>query len=566
MCGAPDYGAWPACSRDGVCFLNPSPTSNDLKDVWGRSGNDFWAVGEAGFIVHGGKSGLSVLSSDAELSGIWGSAAEDVWAVGSQILHFDGRRWSTALKPARFLLDVYGSRAGNVWAVGEAGVAYAWNGRRWELQETTTSEDLFGVWASGDTVWLVGARSTIRVRESGFWHALAPPAPDVTLTGVWGSGPQDVWVTGSKSGAVLFHWNGGSWTLVQLPFSALYGISGSSARDILVVGEEGAAHYDGSVWTPVLGGSSATRLLGAWHTADGTLAVGAAGRILRAAKGDGFGALDGGMRSDFVAVSALEGSDRWFFGDGNAVHVGLGNTEEVAQAPANAFADQEPGRLWAAGEFGRVDRYSWGSHGGGVNSFYLPESFTFRGVFPIRDMQAWLVGTDKATGEEVVIHFDGLGPWYRHALTAQGSLNAIHGTASNDVWAAGDSAIAHWDGTGWLERRDPRWPSFRAVRAISGDYVLALGPDTVWRWNGSEWRPIPRPPGLGNSQLRALFADSRDEFYVAGEAGLLLRFDSGHGTWQRIETGTRKSLRAISGGPKMLIIAGDDGTVLRLYR
>jgi predicted DCC family thiol-disulfide oxidoreductase YuxK len=561
VCGTPDYGVDTACTRDGVCFLNPRPVSHDFKDVWGRSVEDFWAVGNAGFIVHGGPGGLSVLPSEAELSGVWGSAPEDVWAVGSEVLRFDGRRWSPVMRPERFLLDVYGTGAGNVWAVGEAGVAYAWNGTRWERQNLGTSADLYGVWAYGDVVWAVGTGSTIRVRDERGWRSLTPPEPGLTFTGVWGNGPEDVWVTSERKGDALFHWNGRAWSPVRLPFSALYGISGRSSSDILVVGEEGAAHYNGSIWSVTVNGSP-SRLLGAWHAPDGKLVVGAAGRVQRTARDGTWRVLDQGARADFISLSVPE-EDRWWLGDGSNLWVGPNFAGPVA-GPGNAFAGQAPGRLWAAGDYGRVDLRSWDAHGGGTNFFYLPQTFHFRGVYPLKDMQAWLVGVDVNSGGGLVILLDGHTSWTPYPLSTPGAMNAIHGTSPEDVWAVGDAVIAHWNGMAWTEMHEPRMPAFRAVQAVSRDQAWAISAQELWHWNGTHWAPVSLPPDAQRAELRALLASPRGELYLAGDRGLLLRYDTSRRTWHRLETGTRKSLRALSGGSRTLVIAGEDGTVLKL--
>ncbi len=563
-CGLPDYGVDTACSREGVCFLNPRPVSHDFKGAWGRSIEDFWVVGNAGFIVHGSPRGLTVLPSEAELSGIWGSASEDVWAVGSEILHFDGRRWRTSLRPERFLRDVHGTGAGNVWAVGEGGLAYVWNGVRWERQHTGTSADLYGVWTHGEQVWAVGTGATIRVRDAQGWRAVEPPARNVTFTAVWGTGPKDVWVTGSRSGAVLFHWDGKGWSPVQLPFSALYDISGRSSWDILVVGEEGAAQFTGSRWDTVSQGTS-PRFLGALHTADGRVMVGAHGQVLRSGWENTWLALDQGIRSDFVSLSAPE-DDAWFFADGSRVRKGPPPLASSTLGPANMLARQGPGRLWAAGHAGRVDLHSWDSFGGGVNHFYLPQQFELHGVFPVRDMLAWVVGTDTATGEGVLVQLDGHTAWTRYPLAAPGGLNAVDGSAPDDVWAVGESVLAHWDGSAWTETRGMWLPEFRAVRGLGRNLAWALGAHSLWRWDGTQWAPVGLPEGLETLELHTLFMDSREALYVAGDGGLLLQYEPARHAWRRIETGTRKRLRALSGGPRTLIAAGEGGTVLRLYR
>jgi hypothetical protein len=563
VCGTPDYGVDTACSRDGVCFLNPRPVSHDFKDVWGRSVEDFWAVGNAGYIAHGGSGGLTVLRSDVELSGVWGSAPENVWAVGEKVMHFDGHRWNSVMQPEHFLLDVYGTGPENVWAVGQKGAIYVKSGGTWQREHAGTAADLYGVWAHGSSVWAVGTQSTIRVRDQKRWRELTPPMPGLTFTGVWGSGPEDVWVTSERGGESLFHWDGQAWSSVSLPFSALYGISGRSASDILVVGEEGAAHYDGNAWRVVVG-SVPSRLLGAWHAPDGQVVVGAAGHVQRSTQVQTWRHLDQGIRADFVTLSAPE-PDRWWLGDGRNVWTGPNITGSM-MGPSNVFAAQGAGRLWAAGNFGRVDLRSWDSHGGGTNFFYLPQSYTFHGVHPLDGMLAWLVGVDSTTGEGLIIQLDGHTSWTRYPLQASGAVNAIHGTAPDDLWAVGDGVIAHWDGKAWTEKRDERMPNFRAVQAQRKNLAWALSAKELWRWDGTTWAPYRLSPDLRDYELHALFINSRHEMFIAGDRGLLLSCDTVLETWERIETGTRKSLRALSGSADTLVIAGDDGTLLKLYR
>ena len=113
--------------------------------------------------------------------------------------------------------------------------------------------------------------------------------------GVWGTGPDDVYITGNKDGFPVAghatqimagvptpvelgvgHWDGSSWSDVtastQLHISHLWG---SGANDIFGVGAGGAiSHWDGTAWSSMTSGVTAD-LNAIWGTGSGdVLAVG----------------------------------------------------------------------------------------------------------------------------------------------------------------------------------------------------------------------------------------------------------------------------------------------------
>jgi carboxypeptidase family protein len=137
-------GGSDTCHWDGTTWTHfpAGPTPNpqvyvDLIDVTVVSAADAWAVGQeisecgeqvcfSGEIQHwNGSTWTHVLNSLAIGYGVDAVAADDVWAVGPgpEILHYDGREWSTAPVPdldAEYgdLNDVEGSAATDLWAVG----------------------------------------------------------------------------------------------------------------------------------------------------------------------------------------------------------------------------------------------------------------------------------------------------------------------------------------------------------------------------------------------------------------------------------------------------------------
>ncbi|MDF2692676.1 MAG: Type fimbrial biosis protein PilY1, partial [Labilithrix sp.] len=83
-----------------------SPTTENLRAVWGSGPNDVWAVGELATIVHWDGQSWTLatsalpLGTKPDLNGIWGSGPEDVWAVGKgTALHFTGKKPTAAGNP-----------------------------------------------------------------------------------------------------------------------------------------------------------------------------------------------------------------------------------------------------------------------------------------------------------------------------------------------------------------------------------------------------------------------------------------------------------------------------------
>jgi hypothetical protein len=67
------------------------------------------------------------------------------------------------------------------------------------------------------------------------------------LSAIWGSSPDDIWVSSFISG-VLGHYTGGRWQDVN---TSVHGAAlwGSGRDDVWTVGAGSAGHYDGTGWT-----------------------------------------------------------------------------------------------------------------------------------------------------------------------------------------------------------------------------------------------------------------------------------------------------------------------------
>ena len=91
--------------------------------------------------------------------------------------------------------------------------------------------------------------------DEPLWEAAFDTAAAGPLSGVWGSGPDDVFVVGGADiQGEVYHWDGAAWAAQDVPDGVplLVWSYGFGAEDVWSVGLDGAAvHWDGAAWTPV---------------------------------------------------------------------------------------------------------------------------------------------------------------------------------------------------------------------------------------------------------------------------------------------------------------------------
>jgi photosystem II stability/assembly factor-like uncharacterized protein len=97
----------PACAagpralfdQDASVDAQTSPSAgHSLHALWASAGNDVWAVGDLGTIVHydGRRWNPSESGTTAALTIVYGAGSRDVWAVGQgRVLHWNGTAWNT---------------------------------------------------------------------------------------------------------------------------------------------------------------------------------------------------------------------------------------------------------------------------------------------------------------------------------------------------------------------------------------------------------------------------------------------------------------------------------------
>ena len=172
------------------------------------------------------------------------------------------------------LISVWGSDENDVWAVGgdrgNGPLILHWDGESLATLDSGASGDLWWVFGFADgPVFMGGAGGTILRYQDGEFLQTTTPSSDVTVFGLWGSSPEDMWAVGGADGGAdgAFAWrlDGDTWIdAPEFPVDlaadkSLWKVWGSSADDVWLVGTAGVAtHWDGTSFetTNVGGGES----------------------------------------------------------------------------------------------------------------------------------------------------------------------------------------------------------------------------------------------------------------------------------------------------------------------
>jgi hypothetical protein len=148
--------------------------------------------------------------------------------------------------------------------VGNTGLVERYNGTSWSVVTHTGSGNLTGVWGGGATPTFFAVASDGTAYTSvngGAWTAVSfNPANSVALSAVTGTSATDVWVTGNSGAAYI---DAGTGFVHPSPANGLStnfsGVWNTSATDAYLVGAGGAVQYfNGSVWFAMPSGVTTT--------------------------------------------------------------------------------------------------------------------------------------------------------------------------------------------------------------------------------------------------------------------------------------------------------------------
>jgi len=262
--------------------LNLAP---DLLDVWSSATNTSFAVGEFGFVYRWNGSTWTRLTTPTQetLNAVWALNGSEAFVGGDNgtMLRWNGTSFTTMTFPSGGnVFSLWGTAANNVYATTDRGEVLRWNGTTWSVV-TTASSSLWSVYGVNASSVVVGGENGTVLRFNGSaWSTVAPPA-NGTITGLWLTGLNDVYVVGADgtgASAAAFGFNGNSWrTLNTGTSNVLTSVWGPSVNDLYATGDRGTLlRFNGSVWAALSSGT--TDLLwavtGAPDASGGAFAVG----------------------------------------------------------------------------------------------------------------------------------------------------------------------------------------------------------------------------------------------------------------------------------------------------
>jgi hypothetical protein len=223
-----------------------------LHGVWSDGPSNAWAVGTAGVVRWNGTAWNAVIGGGQELStvmfGVWGSGNTTI-IVGQDITRCTGTQCAVDnAGTGDTLISVWGSSLNNVFAVGSGGRILRHDGQSWTAMTSPTTRTLRRVWGSSPAdVWALG--DSVLVRYNGTAWQSIPMTGDLALAmtgrstsqnvmqiGLWGSGPNDVYVGGDGGRIVRF--DGSTWRLMQTASQRrIIGIAGATGAGALAIAD-----------------------------------------------------------------------------------------------------------------------------------------------------------------------------------------------------------------------------------------------------------------------------------------------------------------------------------------
>lgn len=235
-------------------------TTNNFWSVWNNGGGIVLAAGDQASIYKSQSGGAFLTETSAKpaakpnllsITGVVpGPPTKALYTVGQQgalwaysgdLAAGSGAFAQETIAATKGLYGLWVAPDGTAWAVGE-GSAWKRSGGTWSaLTGIDAASAAYNLWGAtttsgGYVLYAVGSSGKIWRSDGGNFLAETSGTASA-LYGVWGSGPNDIYVVGDV-GTILHSTGNGTWTQQNSGVTTpLEGISGVSANEIYVVGD-----------------------------------------------------------------------------------------------------------------------------------------------------------------------------------------------------------------------------------------------------------------------------------------------------------------------------------------
>jgi len=436
---------------DGTSWDRSSnPVPIDLQGVWGVA-NDarvnetrtLWAVGNDGAHVKwdGGRWSIVPPLHPYSSYAIFGTSASNVWTGGQwgMATRYDGVEWSTTPTRSPYAIHAMGGTSpSDIWAAGERGLISHFDGTSWSSDLLGVGETFGSVWACGEnSAWFIGATGRViqwtpdrsyTVRNKAFLQGYLHGGEFADVRSLSGTGPNDVWAAASNG---IMHWNGTDWTFTPTTaWGDPYSVWANTPNDVYAglvdftvdpatgLPNGRLFHWDGTAWTEV-----STPPFNVY---------------------DGSDLLLGGTGASDIWLAAMDNEAATWGNFGTVFHYDGVTWTPVVAANPTMFS-----RVWvpAAGEMWAIEGYGFSVRrfrSGSDETIPTPGRFYDLWSMPSSSvLDLWAVGDAGA-----IARWNGT-EWKLEPKVTDRTLRAVWGSSPNDVWAAGDGVVVHYDGTAW---------------------------------------------------------------------------------------------------------------------
>lgn len=389
------------------------------------------------------------------------------------------------------------------------------------------------------------------------------------MTGLWGSGPSDMWAI-STLGA-LFHFDGQLWTYVDTGISSdLRSIHGIGPNDIWVVGDDSTIlHYDGTSWQRIADPANRRlRLYSVWTSGPGDVWIFGCETATEYTFSGTFYALHGtGSNWTTYAQADLQLTTRGFptkiWGTGNTVYA-LGSYYNTTTGVYNAVLIRFQNGVWANISNALVGIPSvatcedmtsssptdlWVLCSGVLNrgdasgatptmtAQTIPKG-AWKRMWVKDGGEAWMVGDPDETlvkaATNAVVHFTG-GSWSivpASGVPLAAEYNSVWGDSSGAVWVGGGYGLLRQFKQGsWVHHLPGNLQDIGdrliSVTSTSPQDVWAVADGKILHSDGSGWSATSSANFAG---IRSLWAASPSDVWAVGEGGRTLHFDGSNWT------------------------------------
>jgi len=252
----------------GLPNLLPAGHNQTLLSLSGTTDEDMWAVGIGGSVLHrkGNRWETVENGSSVTLNGVYAPTKDAAWVVGFGVLHnCDTKKCVGMWKGAEELTAIHGANANNVWVVGNNGFIGLYDKENGTFINESAPvaakiglRSVFAVPSAGAAdvlVYAVGENGTVvRRGKNGWTQDSSAPTGSQALNAVFANSASDVWIGGTNG--FMARYDGTNWKTYSLnggnSTEMISGISGSGPQDVWAVTSQGSVyHYQGEQFSLV---------------------------------------------------------------------------------------------------------------------------------------------------------------------------------------------------------------------------------------------------------------------------------------------------------------------------